>query len=764
MRRASRRPSRIVFGGPDEDLSAINKATGEKLFDVAAETIASAQAKEKRNSGKRLGGPLPMSTKASQAAQQAAKLRQMLDNSSDSSDYDEAAASQRRGETSTTQTSPERRSTLEGPEFSVVHHIPEEGFEDAFAPSRRKSTMAQPVDCPSPSAYVPKYLQRQEEDDLLRQTMHGQIAHLRWYPHKSEERGWLATQNRDDDQHVHLDGVRILLHTHLLSERAENERAKHEGVRDHGPAQMAPFRTVKIGQRPDKRPHRDRDGNQQAPSSSKDTELTTGGVGVVRSLVKKALSPRMNSPPALADASERILSSTSVSRPCSRCQTRDENMERDEATRTLALLARRANPKNDQINNTFASRVKTPQLRHRSVELELARNAHHLPPMHFHTATPLSLPAPTLPVSTLALQRLVKAETVSPQLQKDGPLYQHVCGDGSECPQCQHVKTEITHFENTTLRELSDYDESSDEDNVPVSPSKSMMLQSSMFKSMMSDESTSILLAEPPSSIEKQDAASNERALGSHNATGGAGTVTTNDTPSIAQLYRDTSHRDREDLYISCVGGLSFDLSRDKFRMMVNRVLAPRLNVVVTEDHIYSLFGLFDINGGGTVSYFEYITVLGNSLLSSQQTSFLEKLFQRLCELRAAQTAHLSHTVAMAHAAQSSKEISQGKRNVRPASRGLRAKAMEVTRARVNALSPTMELRKEDVAFERLKRTAFDLLNKSLLFPHPEEEELCEVMFSCFEDLSSSDAMTLPKFKLLLFCDDEVMSALKAVV
>lgn len=197
--------------------------------------------------------------------------------------------------------------------------------------------------------------------------------------------------------------------------------------------------------------------------------------------------------------------------------------------------------------------------------------------------------------------------------------------------------------------------------------------------------------------------------------------------PTVADLYRGTTHRDRENLYISVVGGLSFDISREKFRLMIHRVLAPRVGLTLSEETVASIFSCFDLNGGGTVSYFEYLTALCSQLLSPAQRDFLYGLFRQL-----------------------------------------RTRAEDAERARIREVEGKeppeesallKELHRADITHERLRRSVFELLRKSPLFPHPEVKELVEEIDSCFGDLAPSDVLSETNFCLLLFCDDDVMDA-----
>lgn len=279
--------------------------------------------------------------------------------------------------------------------------------------------------------------------------------------------------------------------------------------------------------------------------------------------------------------------------------------------------------------------------------------------------------------------------------------------------------------------------------------------------------------------------------------------------PTIAQLYAGTTHRDRENLYISVVSGLSLDLTREKFRTMVLRVLAPRAGVAVSDEQVLNLFGQFDINNGGTVSYFEYLAALRVHLTTPNQQRFCRNLHARLCVAAAA--ARLKKTSrAPTPAGRSRPPTSKGGLPPRmqgrvgavvslppdadPGVEGLEAperlpyfhSAPPVPLARAPAAgsaagdssskapagqqqqpSPNAadaSLSREDITPRAVETAVFDLLNKSLLFPHPAEAQLAARIQACFDDLSPTDRVDEPKFSLLLFCDDDVVDAMRELV
>jgi hypothetical protein len=266
-----------------------------------------------------------------------------------------------------------------------------------------------------------------------------------------------------------------------------------------------------------------------------------------------------------------------------------------------------------------------------------------------------------------------------------------------------------------------------------------------------------------------------EQAALAEEAQGGRKEATRVTLPSVtvADLYRGTTHRDRENLYISVMGGLSFDLTRDKFRTMIVRVLAPRLGVAVTDEQVLNLFSQFDINTGGTVSFFEYLTALCEHIMSPAQRAFADGLYTRL--RAAASTASREASIrskkgalagpkAEAHRRPTAGPVDPGEVSV-VAERlpyfvtGLRGSGAEAPMvSEEEGTAPGLS--SADMELSRVQKATFDLLNKSLLFPHPDEEALALLIHACFADLSPVDRVEQPKFVLLLFCDDAVMAAL----
>jgi hypothetical protein len=234
---------------------------------------------------------------------------------------------------------------------------------------------------------------------------------------------------------------------------------------------------------------------------------------------------------------------------------------------------------------------------------------------------------------------------------------------------------------------------------------------------------------------------------------------------TVADLFSGTSHRDRENLYISVVGGLSLDLTREKFRTMVVRVLAPRLGVQLSDEQVLHLFSHFDINNGGTVSFFEYLTALCERMLTAKQRRFFSDLYLRLraaattTAVRLARRQQLLDTAASVRAAPSAAHdtVDHGKSDGAPVNPDRLPYFVSRKPDGAPQLGSDKGVSLADMSLARMEQSVFDLLNKSLMFPHPAEAQLAAVIHACFTDLSPADRIEEPKFVLLLFCDDDVM-------
>jgi hypothetical protein len=255
---------------------------------------------------------------------------------------------------------------------------------------------------------------------------------------------------------------------------------------------------------------------------------------------------------------------------------------------------------------------------------------------------------------------------------------------------------------------------------------------------------------------------------------------------SVRELFADTTHRDRENLYISVVGGLTLDLTRDRFKIMALRVLGPRIGIALTDDQVAYLFGQFDLNNGGTVSYFEYVECLCNAMLSPKQKNFFQALYTRL---RTAAVTAASQAAGKRRPSALPRRVSspQPQRLLSASSQrsrvGRRRDSADVEAhgdrlpyfpRKDSVLSGTLPvgapreqpedvangLGRADMGAELVQKATFDLLNKSLLFPHPAEAQLAGVIHACFSDLGATDRIDEEKFALLLFCDDAVMAEL----
>jgi hypothetical protein len=242
----------------------------------------------------------------------------------------------------------------------------------------------------------------------------------------------------------------------------------------------------------------------------------------------------------------------------------------------------------------------------------------------------------------------------------------------------------------------------------------------------------------------------------------------------MRDLYRGTTHRDREDLYISVVGGLSFDISREKFRTIVMRTLAPRLGITVTDEHCMMLFTSCDVARAGAIPYYDFLVAQCDMLVSQPCARFVVDLFRLLCYYRRRHDAKSQiATELRALAVEARRSLGHGLsvgagfgaelEESAPPSPSNAAAATGVAKVQ-NALKPRLTLRAVDLARPGVRRGVFELLNCSTLFPHPTVEAFCDSVAACFADVGPSDAVELVKFRLLLFCDDDVARALAAHV
>ena len=290
------------------------------------------------------------------------------------------------------------------------------------------------------------------------------------------------------------------------------------------------------------------------------------------------------------------------------------------------------------------------------------------------------------------------------------------------------------------------------------------------------------------------------------------------DGVTIAQLYQDMTHRDREDVYISVVGGLSFDLTREKFSLLMQHVLAPRIGVFLSDEQIHTMFSIFDINHGGTISYFEYLASLCHTLLTEEQTGFLQGIFNMLIQDRNQQVQqrelHRRNTAGLRELAQAAQfrntegSSRSGASSPSPSVGGLTRKQSMLRRGTMGAdLNASMSgnygdddydlaspprgakpapvkknvasggippnqpmigrdgkiqtLNKRQFTFEKVRRVVFGYRGHSLSFPHPMEDRFSHLLSECFDDLRDADEVDAQKFKLLVFCDDQIMEAVQ---
>ena len=279
--------------------------------------------------------------------------------------------------------------------------------------------------------------------------------------------------------------------------------------------------------------------------------------------------------------------------------------------------------------------------------------------------------------------------------------------------------------------------------------------------------------------------------------------------PTIAQLYSGMTHQDREDLYMSACGGLSFDINREKFQKMVAKVLAPRIGVKVTDEQIQNMFVFFDVDGNGSISYFEYVTSLASKLLTTEQKVFIEDMFVNLFKmpfypaggkggkatsvLDDDQTIHvLSTNVRCARDAlqnpardglqSSSRDLPQNRSFAGPIMRsnsvlssstspmsplGGRRKSKVIgspLRKAQDGVPQVMYLRNKHITLDRVKSVIFEMRHQNPWFPHPNEEALAASIVNCFRDLKDEHRLNVYKFRMFIFCDDECMPALELVV
>lgn len=276
--------------------------------------------------------------------------------------------------------------------------------------------------------------------------------------------------------------------------------------------------------------------------------------------------------------------------------------------------------------------------------------------------------------------------------------------------------------------------------------------------------------------------------------------------PTVAQLYHGTSHEDREALYVSTCGGLSFDISKERFTHLVQKVLAPRIHVRLSDDQAAAMFQAFDVDGNGSISYLEYLAVLTLQLLSPEQRAFLDDLFNALYRLpfinggldaKTASRVMLEHhaqleleganasfpvatapgTVSNAPALEAS--ISGRRRSMHM----LRRRSTKFLAASVHgdaslilgddgsptsekakkkaAEKPQMYLTKAHITLERTCRIVYELKKHNPWFPHPLDDAFAEAVVGCFKPLHEEDRVNLPKFRMFLFCDDDCMPALE---
>lgn len=263
--------------------------------------------------------------------------------------------------------------------------------------------------------------------------------------------------------------------------------------------------------------------------------------------------------------------------------------------------------------------------------------------------------------------------------------------------------------------------------------------------------------------------------------------------PTIAQLYHGTTHEDREALYVATVGGLSFDISKERFAHMVQKVLAPRIHVRVSDDQVTAMFIHFDADGNGTVSYLEYLSTLTMQLLTTDQRKFLDAVFDQLyrmpnyaagADAKAASRALQQHQELLqfeggntstqetseVHSMQTS--LTRRKSSVhqllrrKSSMRGggedaLGNSILSSTPMKKKPDRPQIYLNKNHITVDRVKRIVYDQKQHNPWFPHPHDDEFAEAVCDNFKGLHDDDRVNLPKFRMFIFCDDRSMVALE---
>ncbi|CUG91625.1 calcium-binding protein, putative [Bodo saltans] len=286
--------------------------------------------------------------------------------------------------------------------------------------------------------------------------------------------------------------------------------------------------------------------------------------------------------------------------------------------------------------------------------------------------------------------------------------------------------------------------------------------------------------------------------------------------PTVAQLYHGTSHEDREALYVSTCGGLSFDINKERFVHLMQKVLAPRIHVRLSDDQAAAMFVAFDVDGNGAVSYFEYLAVLTIQLLSADQRKFLDDLFTALYRLpfidsgldaRTASKVMLEYRAQM----QLEGELSMSLNGGRTASPPPAALSPQMIRRkssvhssvggmlrrkstkRLSTFDGDMSMMSDDagnmsmmlhqspnnhnnkkvvmeksnylskayITLERARKVVYDLKKHNPWFPHPLDDAFADALVHCFKPLKDEDRVNLPKFRMFIFCDDECMPALE---
>jgi hypothetical protein len=274
--------------------------------------------------------------------------------------------------------------------------------------------------------------------------------------------------------------------------------------------------------------------------------------------------------------------------------------------------------------------------------------------------------------------------------------------------------------------------------------------------------------------------------------------------PTVAQLYHGTSHEDREALYVATCGGLSFDINKERFIHLMQKVLAPRIHVRLSDDQAAAMFLAFDVDGNGAVSYFEYLAVLTVQLLSAEQRKFLDDLHLSLYRLpfidsgldaRTASKVMLEHRAQMQLEGELAMSIN-GARAASPQPQLMRRKssvhAGMLRRKSAKLLSSSFEgdasllgedagsmyqtpskqnlkvttekvhyLSRSHITLERVRKIVYDLKKHNPWFPHPLDDAFADALVHCFKPLQEDDRVNLPKFRMFIFCDDDCMTALE---